>query len=477
MIGFYKFLLLLLVLPLQLRTATNAEKKNLEKMDFYRDRMHTNLTSHIGFQGNSGADALETARNAVEKQSGVFGFNDERYDFQIIRSLSSPAGNHITFRPTIMGIPVYGAAVTVTVDSKNRVVYISPANRPFYSIDVKDLRITQIAAVSTLKNYLGVTGTPLFNPESELMIFNSITFGPSPAFRVKLVALDPFGDWEAFIHAKTGEILQVCDRMRYQTYHNGKGTIYNPDPLTRMQTVYGGAYRDNDDSDTPELTAARDTVVLNDLYFDGSKYQLRGPYCLVTDIEPPDDLLPQFSSPDSFNFTRSQAGFESVMVYYHIDRCYRRLVQLGFEIPTLHEFKVDAHGFSGADNSHFSQTGNYCAFGEGGVDDAEDADVIWHEYNHAIQYHVTGDMLYQGETMALVEGSADYWAASYSRSINSYHWQDVYNWDGHNEFWEGRSCDKEWHYPEDVQSLLYDNREYEAGQLWSSVLIATDLSL
>jgi hypothetical protein len=471
MIRLNKVLLLLLVFQLQILTATNGEKNNLVRIDFNRERAKNIYSKHSLYQGKPGVEAGEIARRVLEKNSNASGFNSEQYTFQLIHSLRSPAGTHITFRPTIKDIPVYGSDVTVTVDRSNHVVYISPVNRPFYSIDLNNLRLTSVNAIDIIKNYLHIEGELLFAPQSELMIFNSMTYGPSPVYRVKLVALTPFGDWEAFIHAKTGEILQVRDRMRFQTYSNGKGMIYKPDPLTRMQTEYGGPYRDNDNSDTPELTAARDTVILKDLYFNGVEYQLRGPFCLVADIEPPVDVPPKFPAPDLFNFTRSQPGFEAVMVYYHIDRCFRRLQQLGFEIPALHEFKVDAHGFSGADNSHFSPTGNYCAFGEGGVDDAEDADVIWHEYTHAIQYHVTGDMLYEGETMALVEGSADYWAASYSRSVSTYNWQYIYNWDGHNEFWEGRVCDKEWHYPEDVQSLLYDSREYEAGQLWSSVLM------
>jgi hypothetical protein len=34
----------------------------------------------------------------------------------------------------------------------------------------------------------------------------------------------------------------------------------------------------------------------------------------------------------------------------------------------------------------------------------------------------------------------DYFASSYSRNLNYFNWQKVFSWDGHNEFWNGRSA-------------------------------------
>jgi len=64
---------------------------------------------------------------------------------------------------------------------------------------------------------------------------------------------------------------------------------------------------------------------------------------------------------------------------------------------------------------------NHLAFGVGGVDGAEDADVIWHEYGHAIQCNLgTAYMFDDNETKSVAEGSSDYWALSYKRSLSSY---------------------------------------------------------
>jgi hypothetical protein len=40
----------------------------------------------------------------------------------------------------------------------------------------------------------------------------------------------------------------------------------------------------------------------------------------------------------------------------------------------------------------------------------------------------------------LDEAFGDYWAVSYSRHLNNFGWQRVFGWDGHNEFWSGRSA-------------------------------------
>ena len=111
---------------------------------------------------------------------------------------------------------------------------------------------------------------------------------------------------------------------------------------------------------------------------------------------------------------------------------------------------------------------NHLAFGVGGVDDAEDADDIWHEYGHAIQCNLgAAYMTNDVETKSVAEGSSDYWALSYKRSLSSYKWWLLANWDMHNEFWNwtGRRGDLDWVYPEDYQD------DHAGGQIWSSALM------
>ncbi len=234
-------------------------------------------------------------------------------------------------------------------------------------------------------------------------------------------------------------------------------------------------FADNDDEDSDSLTFYRTYVPLDFLTVEDGIFSLNGPYATVTDIESPRGPTLYTSSTSEFNYTRSQDEFEAVNVYYHATQAYMRLLDLGFSSSGLEEIRLDPHGFQGQDNSHYSPSGNWISFGDGGVDDAEDADVIWHEYGHAIQYNIVPSWG-GGESGALGEGFADYWAASYSRSLNEWSSSDpeyewIFNWDGHNAFWSGRILN-------DLRTYPFSNLPiHSAGQIWCSALMSvrTDL--
>jgi len=112
-------------------------------------------------------------------------------------------------------------------------------------------------------------------------------------------------------------------------------------------------------------------------------------------------------------------------------------------------------------------------FGKGGVDDAEDAEVILHEYGHAIQdSQMTpfGNFGLSEETGAIGEGFGDYWAVTVSDVIAST--PDpacVADWDSVSYTRDAPHClrrvDLNLHYPEDL-----NGRVHHDGQIWSRAL-------
>jgi hypothetical protein len=116
---------------------------------------------------------------------------------------------------------------------------------------------------------------------------------------------------------------------------------------------------------------------------------------------------------------------------------------MGFDLVD-YKIEVDVNALNGQDNSMFNIASNppRLFFGEGGVDDAEDADVIIHEYGHAISHSANGSGNNTGtERRCLDEANGDYYAASYSFSVNPYKWENIFSWDGHNQYWNGRDGD------------------------------------
>jgi hypothetical protein len=131
------------------------------------------------------------------------------------------------------------------------------------------------------------------------------------------------------------------------------------------------------------------------------------------------------------------------MTYFHIDQNQRYIQSLGFTGGAgIQDGRIDADsdGVNGADDSHYVPSTNIVAFGHGCVDDNEDADVILHEYGHAIQHDINPNWS-GGDTGAMGEGFGDYWAGSYSYSTTngpSFHPEWAFTWDGHNNCWDGR---------------------------------------
>ncbi|MCB0665811.1 MAG: hypothetical protein KDC80_08325 [Saprospiraceae bacterium] len=403
----------------------------------------------------------------------------------------SQAGTTIRFHQYWKGIRVLQGEMAITVSPKNIVTFVDNSYR--YHINVQDVTpsVTGSQAREIVLAYLGVT-TYEGHTEPELVIFQ-YKKQADIYYRINLNLTQPLGDWEALVNARTGKILKLTDRACYSHHHqrysgpsedppgqlimppvDGNGFVFDPDPLALIKATYGDmGFTDGSDTTTTQLDAQRVPVVLKDITFDGmSTYSLVGPYAEVVDTEnPKKGLFTQSTA--TFNFDRSNDAFEAVNTYYHIDASMRYLnVTLGLNImPYQYSggVRFDPHGLGGADNSHYLIGSGELAFGEGGVDDAEDSDVIHHELGHALHDWVTSGGLSQVD--GLSEGSGDYWAASYNRSLGHwestdepYHW--VFNWDGHNVFWNGRVVDYGNTYPSGLVGQIHTD-----GQIWATAMM------
>ncbi|MFN3940010.1 MAG: T9SS type A sorting domain-containing protein, partial [Chitinophagales bacterium] len=201
--------------------------------------------------------------------------------------------------------------------------------------------------------------------------------------------------------------------------------------------------------------------------FESDIFYLKNDHIVLKDLGAPTIAVATSETP-SFNYTRSQSGFEDVNTFYHLTNFANYITALGYSALQDFYIEVDPHGASGADQSFF--TGGVIPtiqYGEGGVDDAEDADVIIHEYAHALSHQASPGSNTGFERRAADEGYGDYLAASYSRQFSDYMWGNVFNWDGHNEFWSGRQVNTTKVYPTDVVNPDI----YKTGEIWSSALM------
>ncbi len=124
-----------------------------------------------------------------------------------------------------------------------------------------------------------------------------------------------------------------------------------------------------------------------------------------------------YSTSNTFAYTRDQDQFEQVMAYFWINQGQEYLQSLGFRpdgplraiLARPMDAKIDQYGI---DNSYFTDKHNILRFGKGGVDDAEDAEVVDHEYGHAIQGDQVPGFGTSLDAGSIGESFGDYFAVS-----------------------------------------------------------------
>ncbi|MBI4584028.1 MAG: M36 family metallopeptidase [Planctomycetes bacterium] len=242
---------------------------------------------------------------------------------------------------------------------------------------------------------------------------------PAPArliYAVRLHASRPHGAWEARVDAHLGAVVSRTDLLRYAPApRNGTGRVFIVSPVVALQSH---TLSDLDDNAAAIPEEAYTQVALPDLDGEGG---LTGPY--VTTAPTPGAVRRVRLD---FSFKRDHDGFEEVMAYYHIDAAQRFIQSLGFSNASNQQIPVYANseppGVPYTDSQAYYQpdennpgTG-LIAFGSGGVDTAEDPEIIVHEYGHAIQDNQVpgfGNPFESMQSAAIGEGWADWIAAVY----------------------------------------------------------------
>lgn len=405
-------------------------------------------------------------------------------------SRSGNSGETFRFQQYINDVPVFQSEIIVHYNKEGKVSYSTNENLKKEVSKIDTVPTFPIAEAIQKAHVASQTKGEITLEENKLYVYVTESGETKLVYRVLTKSFEHPGTWESIIDAKNGSVISVKDIAFYHHAKNkdpkqpkqdstkidsqkkafvtGNGYIFNPDPLSKMQVAYGGQYVDNNDATNASLDAARSLVAIPELELTGGMYKLKGSYVSIKEIEAPaTGLFTQASN--QFLFNRNQQGFEAVNAYWHLDNSLRYVNEtLNIVCKPLTNGGIlmfDPHGLNGDDNSYYSN--GQLVFGEGCIDDAEDADVVLHELGHGLHDWITNGNLSQ--VQGLSEGSGDYWAQSYSRSLNqwpssapAYNW--MFSWDGHNECWGGRITN---------YTVLYPGSGaiHTRGQIWASALM------
>ena len=421
--------------------------------------------------------ATKTIESYLKKESVLYGIESDLKNLELLKVKKSLLGQHYYYRQIQSDFPVENGEIVVSILPDNRTIYqVYNSISKLKPITKKEkLILTKDQAYNIAWKNLGVTGKIMAEPTAEIIWFPTKK-GLRQAWKVFYSTSEPFGDWVQIINAENGSILTKKNTMlpRKKTalpawahenksrnrleaikqYHekenaigqykleqvNGTAIVFNPDPRTSLMNK---SLTDN--SPDSDFADAYQEVILRDISYNGDRYSLTGPWVSIKDFENP-STRPSTSNTGDWKDRRGNNSFNDAMTYFHIDQSQRYIQSLGFKGDTGIQqlsIEVDTDGLNGADNSHFRPSTNQLAFGHGCVDDNEDADVILHEYGHAIQHDISENWN-GGDTGAIGEGFGDYWAGSHSISTENglqFFPNEVFTWDGHGESnacWPGR---------------------------------------
>jgi subtilisin-like proprotein convertase family protein len=392
---------------------------------------------------------------------------DLRLDYQ----RESLIGTYRHYTQYVNGLPVLGGEVIERVDHNGGVRELHRA------IATAAPKRTLIAKRSAL------WAVPMGAVRDEQLVAVSVDGEARPAWRV-IVEENPHEPTAHYMDAATGALLLSKPLFARIT---GKGRVFDPNPVTKLNDP---SLRDQNDAAAAVPDAAYSLVDLLELNPTG---MLAGPNVQIVDIDAPVTLHADASQP--LLFDRSQPQFEEVNAYFHIDRSQRYLQSLGYTGArriTGYAIPVDPHSVSGADNSLYAGSvtpgQGKLYFGDGGVDDAEDSDILLHEFCHAIQDWIAPSAFFgtsSSQSRAMGEGYSDYWAYSSNYEPGLGSGRDPYclaEWDAR---CGGDDSSQNCGYPENADCLRrvdstktmndYVNgetagTEHKNGEIWSSAL-------
>lgn len=245
------------------------------------------------------------------------------------------------------------------------------------------------------------------------------------------------------------------------------GTVFSPNPV---QQLGDQSLTDAKDADYAALAPAYRQVTLTDLDGSGS---LTGRYVRVKSETGKAARIDGGALPA---YHRDSDQFEQVMGYHWVTTAQRYLQHLGFGsgLRPVNQRQIELRiNQYGGDNSFFRGDKANITLGKGGVDDAEDAEVIIHEYGHSVQDGQVTGFGTNLESGAIGEAFGDYLAVAVTGWATGTPTRTpepcVADWDSV-AYTSGpthclRRLDGTKHYPEDVVGEVHAD-----GEIWSRAL-------
>lgn len=347
------------------------------------------------------------AKAFLMDNKGLFAFKTDLSDLRHIETKENRGVRHVTFQQSYKGLKVEGAQYKVHLREDGTV---DMANGYYYdNIDIPIIPVISSLSASNTAMLDLELATSLFNKNtSELVIYpQNETF--YLAYKIDVLVEDPFTDWQYFVDATNGRILNAYNQIT---------PIYTASEVTRDKatkestlknknlfvTGTGKVYRKH-----PGLSS----VTTENLFGLDGNGKLDGTYVRVKNSSSSD----AYSASHSFQYATSNTHFDEVSLYYHVDNFRRNFIEGLDSGNNLFNF-IEAFAHNNTicpSNACFSPSTEDIYFSDNQYEFAKEDKIVHHEYSHKVVWDIeSGIQSIGGEEGSISEGTPDYFAGSFT---------------------------------------------------------------
>ncbi|MCO4782225.1 MAG: M36 family metallopeptidase [Candidatus Cloacimonetes bacterium] len=442
---------------------------NSRKVSFFQPNATPPVQQFLSFTA-AAKTPEEVARDFILSQKSQLGyfsnFQQSAYDTEDLEMediSETDSSTHVVFSQKYEGIEIYAQQVKIHMKQDQSVLLM---NGNYINLDEVDVdNIVIIKSNEAIKiALLDLNSSHIENTPKAKDIYivkgDKIVRG----YKIEIFSQRPLGSFVYLIEAKDGNIHAKFNHILHQP--NYKFAKSNSENLEKKVEIV-----DESTNEKPVIDPLGDAkgwvhspsygvnkkvklVTLDKLDQSNS---LQGESCHIENKQG----TKAKSGNGEFFFKRDNPHYDEVMVYYHITHFYDYLKTLGVKLPK-NKIKATVH-FNDDDNSFYNPQQKELFFGDGGIPDAHDADIVLHEYGHSLVDALSGLQGGWGsQGGAMHEGFGDYFAASFFGDPNIGEWDSsAYSEEGYLRTLKNAKI-----FPDDLEQEVHADGELWGATLW-----------
>ena len=382
-----------------------------------------------GPAASQGDEPALRAQAYLRANADRLGLSPQLQDLRLLGVRESLSGQHVRYQQTLSGVPVFGRFLTVSLPRDRRAPLpplLTGRIRPRATAVPRTPAIAAADAMTVVGRSVPLSPDNLRGAVSSELVYFPLGDERSAehvlSWQIIAPTIDPLGSWLFIVRADSG---QVVFRQNILNLDSGRAFDANP------AVTSAGLIPPPDSCDTPT-----DAATLSSQYADRTLLGINaGQDRLIgefVDLSAPGIIggyKPAAVADEpsrNYVYDCNDDRFEEVMVYHHVDALQRKIQSLGFSGASgIIDRPISAHAHYFDDcNAFYDPVSRGIHFGDGDLcspstDAAEDADVIIHEYGHAVQDDQVpgwgfGPSSVAGQARAMGEGFGDFLAAAIS---------------------------------------------------------------